>query len=131
MKFDKAAWLYGVAIWVFPFVVAVFIFPLRESERPLFESIMPVVVTLSVVLASDLYFRKLESEFLKTGIKLGVLWFAVSWAIDTFMFSAGPMAMPLLDYVKDIGLTYLIIPIVTIGYGWLLDQKSHRLEAHT
>jgi hypothetical protein len=33
------------------------------------------------------------------------------------------MAMPLRTYFEDIGLTYLIIPIVTVGIGWILEQK--------
>jgi hypothetical protein len=28
------------------------------------------------------------------------------------------------DYVQDIGLLYLVIPIITIGYGFLLRGKQ-------
>jgi len=40
------------------------------------------------------------------------------------MFSKGPMTMPLIEYIKDIGLTYLLIPAVTIGFGYILDKKQ-------
>ena len=40
------------------------------------------------------------------------------------LFSEGPMKMPFADYIKDIGLTYLIIPMVTLGFGYLLQQKT-------
>lgn len=123
MKSYKLALFYGFLIWVIPFVVAILIFPLREVERPLFESIMPVVVTLSTVLFSVLYFNKVEANFIKEGVLIGVLWFAVSIVIDLLMFMQGPMKMAFIDYIKDIGLTYLIIPIVTIGSGYLIERK--------
>ncbi len=34
------------------------------------------------------------------------------------------MQMSLGDYMMDIGITYLIIPVVTIGMGFLLERKS-------
>ena len=61
LKSFKKALLYGFFIWLIPFIVAVFIFPIRESNRPLFESIMPVVVTLSAVSFSILYLEKLKN----------------------------------------------------------------------
>ena len=38
--------------------------------------------------------------------------------IALFMFMQGPMKMPFLDYMADIGLTYLIIPSITIGFAF-------------
>lgn len=119
----KKALLYGFFIWLIPFIVAVLIFPIHESNRIFFESIMPVVVTLSAVLFSVRYFRSVESNFISEGVKLGALWFGISIVIDFFMFSSGPMKMPLSEYVMDIGFTYLIIPAITIGFGYLLEKK--------
>lgn len=34
------------------------------------------------------------------------------------------MKMGFVDYVKDIGITYLIIPIVTIGFGFMLETRK-------
>jgi hypothetical protein len=31
--------------------------------------------------------------------------------------------MPFPDYMMDIGLTYLIIPTITIGFGSVLEKK--------
>ena len=106
-----------------PFMVAFLIFPLRTSNRPLFESIMPAVVTLCVVIFANLYFRKLGKKFLKEGVLLGILWLVISLVIDLLLFMKGPMAMPLVDYMADIGLTYLIIPTVTIGFGFMMRKK--------
>lgn len=47
-----------------------------------------------------------------------------SMNIDLFMFMWGPMQMSFWDYMKDIGFTYLIYPVVTIGFGFVLDKKA-------
>lgn len=123
MKSKKIALIYGFLVWTIPFVVAFLIFPLRNSDRPFFESIMSVTVTIVTVIFSVLYFKKVEANFLKEGIFLGIVFLAVSIVIDLLMFSKGPMAMPFVDYLKDIGFTYLLIPVITTGMGYLLDKK--------
>ncbi|MEK6756224.1 MAG: hypothetical protein AABZ02_08745 [Bacteroidota bacterium] len=126
MKSVAKALLYGLAVWVIPFVVAIMIFPLRESDRPLFESIMPVAVTLAVVFFANRYFLGVEGAFVREGILLGALWLVISMVIDLFMFSWGPVKMSFVDYVKDIGITYLLMPVITVGMGQLLRRKVAR-----
>jgi galactitol-specific phosphotransferase system IIC component len=84
---------------------------------------MPVVVVAVTVLSTTLYFKKTEAKFLREGVWLGIVFLVISLAIDLLMFSWGPMAMPLIDYIKDIGFTYLLIPVITIGMGYLLRSK--------
>ena len=123
MKSLKKALLFGFFIWLIPFLVSFLIFPLRTSARPLFESIMPVVLTICVVFFLILYFRKLEDGFLREGIILGVRWLGISLLIDLLLFMWGPMEMTLADYMMDIGLTYLIIPTITIGAGYIMGKR--------
>lgn len=111
------AFVYGVIVWIIPFVVAIGIFPLRANERPLFESIMPVVVALAVVICASFYFRMPGGATAKEGPLLGVVWLAVSVILDLVMFMRGPMRMSLADYIKDIAATYAMIPIITTGFG--------------
>jgi hypothetical protein len=99
------------------------IYPLRASNRALFETIMPLTLTIGVVFFSILYFRKFDKEFLSAGIRLGVIAFTLSILIDLLLFMWGPMKMSFADYMMDIGLTYLIYPIVTSGYGYLLSKR--------
>jgi hypothetical protein len=51
---------------------------------------------------------------------------AISFVIDLAMFMQGPMKMPFADYVMDIGLTYLIIPAITVGFGYLSKSKTEK-----
>ena len=115
--------LYGFLIWLIPFVVAFLIFPIRESNRALFESIMPIVITISVIFFAYQYFRKLDTNFVKEGVLLCLIWLAISLIIDLAMFMQGPMKMSFANYIMDIGLTYLIIPTITIGFGYLCENK--------
>lgn len=123
MRFLEKALLYGFLVWLIPFVVAFLIYPIHETNRPLFESIMPVLITFCVVLFSLIYFRNIETQHLREGVLLGVIWFFISLVIDLFMFMEGPMKMEFLDYMADIGVTYILIPIITIGYG-LIAKRS-------
>ena len=115
---------FGFLIWLIPFLVSFVIFPLRNTNRPLFESIMPVVLVLAVMIISVLYFKKIEKESLKEGVIAGVLWFVLSLVIDLMLFlPASPMQMSFSDYMMDIGLTYLIILMIPISIGALVSKK--------
>lgn len=127
MRSYKLALFYGFLIWLIPFMVAFLIYQIRTSNRALFESIMPVVVTLCVVLFSIFYFRTVETRFLKEGILLGIIWFVISLVIDLMMFMPeSPMKMSFADYLMDIGLTYLIIPAICVGFGYLLEKQGRQ-----
>jgi len=122
----KTIMLFGFLIWLIPFVVSFFIFPLRSSSRPLFESIMPVVLTSAVVLFTVRYLRKINREFVKEGIFIGIVWLVISLVIDLILFMPeSPMQMTLSDYVMDIGITYLIILIIPVGSGYLMEKNRN------
>lgn len=115
---------YGFLIWLIPFLVSFVIFPLRSSNRPLFESIMPVSLVFAVMICSVLYFKKGENQSIYDGIIAGVIWFFISVLIDLLLFlPPGPMQMSFLDYITDIGLTYLIIFIIPFGVGIHMYKK--------
>jgi hypothetical protein len=124
MKSVKRAILFGFLLWLIPFVVSIPIFPLKEAQSPLFETIMAVTLTVCVVFFSLLYFRKMSSGFLLESVKLGIIWFVISIIIDLLMFMWGPMKMSFINYMLDIGFTYLIYPIVTIGFGLVLKKNA-------
>jgi hypothetical protein len=123
MKSLKLSFFYGFLLWLIPFIVGFVIYPLRGPNRALFETIMPLTLTIGVVFFSILYFRKKDREFLIAGIQLGVIALILSILIDLLLFMWGPMKMSFAAYMMDIGLTYLIYPIVTIGFGYLLSKR--------
>lgn len=123
MKSLKKALIFGFLLWLVPFIISVIIFPLKTSLPALFESIMPVVIAICVVLFSILYFKKLEAGFFKEGVILGITWFVICIVLDLLLFMWGPMKMTFPYYMADIGLTYLIIPVITVGFGYLVEKR--------
>jgi hypothetical protein len=116
---------FGFLIWLITFLLSFLIYPIREENRALFESIMPVVLTIIVLIFSIQYFQKLDKDFIGEGILLGVLWFVVSIIIDLFMFiPESQWQMSLSEYAMDIGLTYIIILSLPIGIGYLLEKRK-------
>lgn len=117
--------LYGFFIWLIPFLISIIIFPLKSSMNPLFESIMPVIITLVAVTFSYLYFNGVKENFIKEGIIIGVSWFVISIVIDLVLFlPSSPMQMSFADYLMDIGLTYVMIPVITVGMGYMAQNKA-------
>lgn len=116
MTFLRRALLFGLFIWLLPFAVAFIIFPLRESARPLFESIMPVAIAVVTVVLGNRYLRTVNRNLVREGVLLGVMWLAICMIIDApLMLLGGPMKMTVAEYGADIGVTYLMIPVITIG----------------
>jgi hypothetical protein len=122
----RKALLLGLVVWLVPFAVAFCIFALKTSWRSLFESIMPVTLAAVVVGCALFYFRNVEAPSLREGLLLGLLWWAISLAIDLPLMLSPPISMPLLEYVADIGLTYLMIPILTLGIAQAARAASSR-----
>lgn len=123
--------LYGFLVWLVPFAVSFIIFPLRASMRPLFESIMPLVLTIIVVILAYNYLKNLETNLVKEGVLIGLSWLAINIIIDLMLFlPASPMQMNILDYFMDIGLTYVIIPVITVGMGIMANNKSECISEH-
>lgn len=117
--------IFGILVWLIPFLVSFVVFPLKATMRPLFESIMPLVLTIAVVTLSYYYLKSIESNFVKEGMIIGLTWFIINILIDLFMFMpASPMHMSFADYMMDIGLTYVLIPVITIGMGLMASNKS-------
>jgi hypothetical protein len=90
---------------------------------------MPVVIAATVVLLALFYFRTVTRGCFREGALLGAIWFAMSFVIDLFMFSGGPMRMSFREYVGDVGLTYLMIPLITTGLGAARAEAFHRSKA--
>jgi hypothetical protein len=116
--------LFGFLVWLVPFLVSFFMYPLKTAGSPLFESVMPVIITIITVVLAGIYLKNAEGDLLREGALIGVAWFLISVIIDLFLFlTPSPMQMSITSYFMDIGITYLIIPIITIGMVSLTRKK--------
>lgn len=120
----RKAILFGVMIWLIPFIVAFIAFPLKESWRSLFESVMALTLSIVVVACALRYFSRVKTAFLREGIRLGILWFAISVVIDLPLMLSPPINYTLAEYAADIGLTYLMMPAITVGIALAISRKS-------
>jgi len=112
---------FGFLLWAAVFLSSFIIFPIRLSNPPFFETLIAIFLCLLTVIASVIYFKDSVPD-LKKGITTGVVWMIINIIIDLPLFSFGPMKKSLLDYFTDIGLTYLIIPIITTGMSMVLKN---------
>ncbi len=115
--------LLGFLTWLVPFAVS-FLFVDSSGHwiipQPLFKSIMVVVFggfgTALLVAA----FRRIRPT-MRSGLALGGYWLAINLALDLAVLR--PLAgMSVRDYVYDIGLRYLLIPIIAAAMGATADQ---------
>jgi hypothetical protein len=113
--------VYGFLLWLTTFLVSVVIRPLKDTSVPLFDSLMPVALAALTLWFLYLYFKGVTSGYAQAGLIAGVVWLVMNVLLDQLLFSWGPMQMTLIDYMYDIGLTYLLIPVITTGAGYLMD----------
>lgn len=117
----------GVLSWALPFVSS-FAFVDRTGQFlipvALFKSIMVVVFgglgTLLLVLA----FRRLEPGW-RSGLLLGVYWFAINLVLD-FAALLPLTGMSVVGWFFDIGLRYLLIPIIATAMGAVAGEAARR-----
>jgi hypothetical protein len=77
---------------------------------------MAVAVTVTAVVLGHTYLRRDSAFSVREGFLLGAIWFVMCVLIDApMMLFAGPMKMTFGEYMADIGLTYVIFPVVTTG----------------
>jgi len=115
--------VYGFLLWLTTFLISVVINPLKDTSVPLFDSLMPVALALLTLWFLYLYFKGVPRDFAKAGLVAGIVWLVMNVLLDQLLFARGPMQMSFADYVYDIGLTYLMIPVITTGAGYLMDRS--------
>jgi hypothetical protein len=72
-----------------------------------------VVLAATTALLGAAYFGRSAGVRAGHGLLLGVVWAVTNVLVDLAAFSAGPMKMPLGEYLTDIATTYLMIPVIT------------------
>ncbi|MDP2218045.1 MAG: hypothetical protein Q8J68_12250 [Methanolobus sp.] len=112
--------------WLIPFLAS-FLFYTREGELTidifLFKSIMIVVGSITAAFLLVSYFRNIGADYLREGVILGLTWFGINILLDLLVLI--PMSgMSLADYFAQIGLRYVVIPVMCITIGAALKNKK-------
>ena len=118
--------LYGFLAWLIPFVASFFFYSKEGGltiDIFLFKSIMIVVGSISAAFLLISYFKKINADYLKEGIYVGLTWFSINILLDLLVLI--PMSgMSVADYFTQIGLRYLVIPAMCIAVGASLANKK-------
>jgi hypothetical protein len=114
--------LFGFLSWLLTFGASVCLFFLKKDNEHLFETLMGFVLTTCTVVFTTLYFRRIQTAFIREGVLLGLAFVTCNILFDLPMFLAGPMRMPWFRYLKDIGIAYLSMPVVSVAFGCALQR---------
>lgn len=115
--------LLGIASWLVPFAVSIVFFDQSGQltiPQPLFKSIMVVVgggVGTWLLLQAFSQFKPSA----RSGFLIGCLWLAINWTLDIAILV--PMGkMTIAGYFSDIGLRYLLLPVIATAMGIMADR---------
>jgi NO-binding membrane sensor protein with MHYT domain len=117
--------LLGLAVWGVPFGLGLALFPIVDVESALFDTLMSVAMAFSATTFGYLHLSRCAAPSLDEGLLAGTIWMMMSIALDAPFFLFGPeqMRMDPIDYMDDIALTYLMIPIISAGLGRALGRR--------
>ncbi|MEZ5776065.1 MAG: hypothetical protein R3D33_15575 [Hyphomicrobiaceae bacterium] len=117
----------GVLSWLLPFAASV---PFFDSSgtllvaQPLFKSLMVVIGGGIGVALLVVAFRRLVPG-VASGLGIGLFWLALNLALDlAVLVPMNGMTVP--AYLADIGLRYLLLPIVATGMGLVAGRGGSR-----
>lgn len=119
--------LYGFFIWLTPFALGMLLFPVISTESALFDTIMAVTLTIAATVFSFHYLKNtpFSRSWLTNPLLVGTYWLVIALILDTPFFILSDMTgMSAQEYFADIGLQYLMIPVITIGIGNALKNGT-------
>ena len=121
----------GFVSWLVPFVMSFLAFD-RTGQllipQPLFKSLMVVVGGAVGTWCLVLAFRYIPASP-GTGLVVGVGWLAINLVLDLLILV--PLVhMPVALWFYDIGLRYLLLPIVSVGMGAVGAASGSKVRPH-
>lgn len=116
---------YGFLAWLIPFIVSIFFYSKEGGltiDVFLFKSIMIVIGSITGAFLLISYFKNINTNYIKEGIVVGIVWFVINIILDLLVLI--PMSgMSVGDYFIQIGLRYLVMPVMSIMAGKVLAEK--------
>ena len=123
MKLIPKVFLFGFLLWLSVLIVAMLMVRIRETDQIFFESLIAITLAFFTGLYATIYFKKVEANQFRLGFIVGIIWMSVSLLLDYPVFALGPMKMGFEQYLKDIGLTYIMIPVITSWMGYAVQER--------
>ncbi len=124
----RALWL-GVLLWGVMFAVASALYPWSVATPALLASFMAVVLAGVTTTVATAYLRQLEGGVFWRVFKASLTWTATCVLLDLAMLMTMPPRLSIREYLQQIGLTYLMIPVIAMGLAYqrvLADASAAR-----
>jgi len=117
---------FGFLTWLVPFVVSLLFF--TKEGQPIMDIflIKSIMIVLSSVFGAFLliiYFRKIDLNFLREGVSIGVSWFVINCILDILVLLPFT-GMSLTTWFAQIGMRYLMIPVMSISMGYIVEYHK-------
>jgi hypothetical protein len=115
---------FGLLVWLIPFLVSI---PLYSPEgQPLYDLqvIKSVLIVIGAFVGAILalrYFRDVRGNFAREGAILGLSWLVINSALDILVLVYLLKGMDILTWVGQIGIRYLLIPVMTTAMGTAME----------
>jgi len=111
---------YGILTWLIPFLISIPFYSPRGDlliNPDLFKSIMILTGCIVGAVLIIRLFSGICSGYVRYGMMAGLSWLCINWILDGIILI--PMSgMDLGSYTAQIGLRYLMIPVMTIMAGY-------------
>ncbi len=116
---------FGFLSWLIPFLVSIPLYPQGQPvlDVQVVKSILVVVGGLVGVVLALRYFRNVKGGFAKEGLVLGASWFAINCVLDILVLVL-LFGMDFTAWAGQIGIRYLLIPIITTGMGMAMELRG-------
>ena len=122
---------YGILTWLIPFLISVPLYSHNGElliDQDLFKSIMIVSGSVIGAILIIRFFRTQSCCFFRAGCILGIVWLLVNWILDILiLIPLGGYSFR--SYFLQIGLRYLVIPVMTIMAGIVAGQAFAAVRA--
>lgn len=113
---------YGFLIWIITSLITASL-GFFSSALIIYEIISAAAIAITVIIISYLYFKNIYTNFVKEGVIIGVVWLIISIILDMLMIIVGITQLSLITYTMYVAPIYLIIPVITIGRGYLAKKQ--------
>jgi len=128
MNFTVKTILYRILVWLVPFIIAI---PFYSPEGPLlvdvhfFKTVMIITGGAIGAILLIRLFSEISDRYVRNGWIIGAIWLIFNWILDLgILLSLNGMDIP--TYVREIGLRYLMIFIMSVMAGYIAENATNK-----
>ena len=115
----KIGVIYGFLTWI---ITITLILMSHNSNPYIFNIILDIIITVLSLILGINYLKSFKEDFLKEALVFGILIFIINVVLDQFYYNAVGLPMNFIEYMLNVGLIYLVYPIIIGFMGFVFDN---------